>query len=50
MFSAEELAYLRSQPLARLATHTVPFEHAADGYAQVDAHEPRLIHMAFGYQ
>jgi 2-desacetyl-2-hydroxyethyl bacteriochlorophyllide A dehydrogenase len=37
-------------PLARLATHTVPFEHAADGYAQVDAHEPRLIHMAFGYQ
>ena len=37
-------------PLAALATDTVPFERAGDGYARVDAGTAGLIHMAFGYR
>jgi 2-desacetyl-2-hydroxyethyl bacteriochlorophyllide A dehydrogenase len=44
---AVELA--RELPLARLATDTVPFERAGEGYARIDAAEPGVIHMAFGY-
>ncbi len=36
-------------PLAALATDTVPFEQAGEGYARVDARETGLVHMAFGY-
>lgn len=44
---AVELA--RDLPLARLASDTVPFERADEGYARIDAAEPGVIHMAFGY-
>jgi 2-desacetyl-2-hydroxyethyl bacteriochlorophyllide A dehydrogenase len=36
-------------PLARLATDTVPFERAGEGYARVDAGDAGVVHMAFGY-
>jgi 2-desacetyl-2-hydroxyethyl bacteriochlorophyllide A dehydrogenase len=36
-------------PLAALATDTVPFERAGEGYARVDAGATGLVHMAFGY-
>jgi hypothetical protein len=38
-----------SLPLAALATHTIPFRRAEDGYRQLDAGDAGLIHMAFGY-
>ena len=44
---AVELAH--DLPLARLATHSLPFERAEEGYARVDAAEEGLVHMAFGY-
>ena len=44
---ARELA--GSLPLERLATHVVPFDRAGEGYARVDAAEPGVVHMAFGY-
>lgn len=44
---AVELAH--ELPLSVLATDTVPFERAADGYARIDAADPRLVHLAFGY-
>jgi 2-desacetyl-2-hydroxyethyl bacteriochlorophyllide A dehydrogenase len=37
-------------PLGRLATHTVPFDEAADAFAAIDAGLDGLIHMALGYQ
>jgi 2-desacetyl-2-hydroxyethyl bacteriochlorophyllide A dehydrogenase len=40
----------RTLPLELLATDTVPFEQAADGYRRVDAGESGLVHMAFGYR
>lgn len=36
-------------PLAALATDTIPFDRASEGYARVDAAPTGLIHMAFGY-
>jgi 2-desacetyl-2-hydroxyethyl bacteriochlorophyllide A dehydrogenase len=36
-------------PLAALATDTVPFERAGEGFNRVDAGAAGLIHMAFGY-
>jgi threonine dehydrogenase-like Zn-dependent dehydrogenase len=36
-------------PLAALATDTVPFDRAGEGYARVDAGATGLVHMAFGY-
>lgn len=39
-----------SLPLAALATHTVPFRRAADGYEQLDTGDAGVMHMAFGYQ
>ena len=43
------VALLDELPLAALATHTFPFETAADGYATIDAGAAGLIHAAFGY-
>ena len=43
------VALLDELPLAALATHTFPFEAAADGFATIDAGAPGLIHAAFGY-
>lgn len=37
-------------PLARLATDTVAFEQAAEGYARLDAGAPGVAHVAFGYR
>ena len=45
---ARELA--ASLPLAALASHTIPFDRAADGYQLLDAGSEGLIHMAFGYR
>lgn len=45
---AVELAH--ELPLALLATDTVPFERAAEGYARVDAGGAGLVHMALGYE
>jgi threonine dehydrogenase-like Zn-dependent dehydrogenase len=36
-------------PLDALATDTIPFDRASEGYARVDAAPTGLIHMAFGY-
>jgi threonine dehydrogenase-like Zn-dependent dehydrogenase len=36
-------------PLEQLATDTVPFDRAVDGYARIDANPPGLVHLAFGY-
>ncbi|MGZ5393814.1 MAG: zinc-dependent alcohol dehydrogenase, partial [Mycobacterium sp.] len=36
-------------PIGRLATHTFPFEQAADAYATIDAGADGLIHAALGY-
>ena len=45
----EAVALARDLPLTRLATDTMPFERAGEGYERVDAAEPGVIHMAFGY-
>ncbi len=37
-------------PLAALATHTFPFDRAADAYAAIDAGLDGLIHAALGYE
>jgi 2-desacetyl-2-hydroxyethyl bacteriochlorophyllide A dehydrogenase len=37
-------------PLAQLATDTVPFEQAGEGYARLDAGAPGVVHIAFGYR
>ena len=37
-------------PLAALATHTFPFDHAPDAYAAIDAGLDGLIHVALGYR
>lgn len=37
-------------PLDVLASHTVPFRRAADGFRQLDEGEQGLIHLAFGYR
>jgi threonine dehydrogenase-like Zn-dependent dehydrogenase len=36
-------------PLTSLATHTFPFEQAADAFAALDAGQRGLIHAALGY-
>jgi threonine dehydrogenase-like Zn-dependent dehydrogenase len=46
---AQAVDLARTLPLGLLATDTVPFEQAADGYRRVDAGERGLVHMAFGY-
>jgi 2-desacetyl-2-hydroxyethyl bacteriochlorophyllide A dehydrogenase len=45
----EAVALARDLPLAHLASHTIPFERAGEAYARIDAAEPGVIHMAFGY-
>ena len=47
LLQALELA--STLPLAALATDTIPFDRASEGYARVDAAPTGLIHMAFGY-
>ena len=37
-------------PLAELATHTFPFDRAADAYAAIDEGRDGLIHAALGYE
>lgn len=39
-----------SLPLESLATHLVPFLKAADGYEQLAAGDPGVIHMTLGYE
>jgi 2-desacetyl-2-hydroxyethyl bacteriochlorophyllide A dehydrogenase len=45
---ARDLA--NSLPLAALASHTIPFGRAADGYQLLDAGSEGVIHVAFGYR
>lgn len=45
---ARELA--AALPLAALASHTIPFRRAAEGYELLDAGAAGVIHMAFGYR
>lgn len=47
---AHSLDLARSLPLADLASDTVPFEHAAEGYRRLDSGDPGVMHVAFGYQ
>ena len=42
-------ALLDELPLAALATHTFPFEQAADAYAALDRSEEGLVHAALEY-
>jgi 2-desacetyl-2-hydroxyethyl bacteriochlorophyllide A dehydrogenase len=44
---ARELA--TSLPLAELASHTIPFERAAEGYRHLADDDAGVIHVAFGY-
>lgn len=41
---------LQRLPLGELATHTFPFEQAADAFAAVDEGDQGLMHVALGYR
>lgn len=47
---AHALDLARSLPLSDLATDTLPFDEAAEGYRRLDSGDPRVMHVAFGYQ
>lgn len=47
---AHALDLARSLPLADLASDTVPFEDAGEGYRRLDTGDPGVMHLAFGYQ
>jgi 2-desacetyl-2-hydroxyethyl bacteriochlorophyllide A dehydrogenase len=47
---ATALRLLRELPLESLATHTFPFERAADAYAAIDRADDELIHAALAYR
>jgi 2-desacetyl-2-hydroxyethyl bacteriochlorophyllide A dehydrogenase len=40
---------LRELPVKLLASHEVPFEHAAEAYAALDRAEPGMVHVALRY-
>jgi hypothetical protein len=42
-------ALLPDLPLAALASHTFPFERAADAYAALDRGDDGVIHVALAY-
>ena len=46
---AETVALLGSLPLQTLATHTIPFEEAAEAYAAIDDRVEGVLHVALGY-
>lgn len=47
---AHALDLARSLPLADLASDTVPFDRAEDGFRRLDSGDPGVMHVAFGYQ
>jgi threonine dehydrogenase-like Zn-dependent dehydrogenase len=40
---------LRELPVKLLASHEVPFEHAAEAYAALNRAEPGMVHVALRY-